>query len=166
MANVVHPILGALDLSSSGFWEATVAFGGREVTFDLTIDAAGLTAADIDGLPQQPEDLESFDRVARRAILHDAQSADEDSAAMLYITHHQCELPAPEFQTLFGTDGAGLADIGAMLSRLVLVRVGLYPESNNRRLLLDYSIDSDATNYLLCVSFDSSRQPVAVDLES
>jgi hypothetical protein len=33
-------------------------------------------------------------------------------------------------------------------------------------MLLDYSIDPNATNYLLCVSFDSIRRPTAVDLES
>jgi hypothetical protein len=166
MANVLHPILGALDPSAPGFWDATVTFGGRAVSFDLTIDSSDLTAADISDLPQTPEDLVALDRAARLAILHDVQSGDEDSAARLYVSHHHRQLSSADLQRLFGTDRPDLADAEAMLSHLVLVRVGLYPENEERPFLLDYSIDPDVTNYLLCVSFDSSRQPTAVDLES
>jgi len=165
MANILHPILGTLDPSSPGFWDATVTFGGRDVTFDLTIDGSDLAAADVSAL-QKPDDLVPLDRAARLAILEDAQSGDEDAAAALYITHHHSEFPRDDFERLFGTDKPDLANAEPLLSRLVLVRVGLYPEDDDRRVLLDYSIDPDATNYLLCVSFDASKQPTAVDLES
>jgi hypothetical protein len=75
MANIVHPILGAFDPSASGFWDATVSFGGRDVIFDLTIDGSDVTAADVDHLPHKSEDLEPLDRAARLAILSDAQSS-------------------------------------------------------------------------------------------
>jgi hypothetical protein len=166
MANIVHPILGAFDPSASGFWDATVSFGGRDVIFDLTIDGSDVTAADVDHLPHKSEDLEPLDRAARLAILSDAQSGDDDSAATLYITHHQRELSAADFARVFGTNNPDLADSKTLLSRLVLVRIGLYPENEDRQILLDYSIDPEATNYLLCVSFDSSGHPTAVDLES
>ena len=52
-----------------------------------------------------------------------------------------------------------------MLSRLVLVRVGLYPESD-APVLLDYSIDPEETNYILCVYVDVSGQPTDVSIES
>jgi hypothetical protein len=166
MATVLHPILGAVEPSAPGFWDATVTFGGHAVRFDLTIDGSDLAAADLNDLPQKAEDLMSLDRKARAAILHDAQSGDEDAAAQLYITHHQSVLSASDFQRLFGTSRPDPADFAAILSRVVLVRVGLYPEDADRRVLLDYSIDPDATNYLLCVSFDSGGEPTAVDLES
>ncbi len=84
----------------------------------------------------------------------------------LYITHHHGVLPGPDFTRLFGTDAPDVAQPDALLSRLVLVRVGLYPENEDQPFLLDYSIDPDATQYLLSVSFDSNRQPLAVDMES
>ena len=166
MAKAVHPILGAIDTSAPGFWDATIAFGGRTVTVDLTIDSSDVSAALIEDLPQTSNDLEPLDRIARVEILRDAQSGDDDAAAALYLTHHRDVLPPGEFQRLFGTADPDPANAEALLSRLVLVRVGFYPENEKSRVLFDYSIDSEATNYLLCVSFDSRGQPTAVDLES
>jgi hypothetical protein len=166
MPNIVHPILGAIDPSVPGFWDTAITFDGRTVTFDLTVDGSDLASAELNNLPRKVEELEPLDRAARIAILQDARSGDDDSAAKLYITHHHDVLPRPDFARLFGTDTPDLAQPDALLSRLVLVRVGLYPENEDQPFLLDYSIDPDVTNYLLSVSFDSNRQPLAVDLES
>ena len=83
VATVLHQILGALETSAPGFWDAAINFGDRAISFELTIGGPALTAADLDDLPQKPEDLVPLDRTARAAILRDAQSEDEDSAAKL-----------------------------------------------------------------------------------
>ena len=165
MASIVHPILGSVDPAAPGSWEAIVTFGGREVEFDLTIDEPGVTARDLRDLPQRIDELVALDRAARAAILEDARSDDEDSSATLYLSHHQNVLPEVTLQRLFGTTTPGAADAEAMLSRLVLVRVGLYPESD-APVLLDYSIDPKETDYRLCVYFDSGREAAYVSMES
>src|SRR6478752_7596787 len=104
MGNVSHPILGTIDPTGPGFWDATITFAGRGIYFDLTIDGEELTAADLGDLPQQAEELEPLDRAARLAILEDAQSGDEDAAAFLYVTHHQKVLSPDDLRRLFGTD--------------------------------------------------------------
>ena len=78
MPTVLHPILGELDPSAPGFWDTTLTFAGRTITFDLTIDGSGLTGPDLNDLPRQLEDLVPFDRAARFAILRDAQARDDD----------------------------------------------------------------------------------------
>jgi hypothetical protein len=166
MDNVIHPLLGTIDPSSPGFWDATITFSGRGVFFDLTIDGEELTAADFRDLPQTPEDLEPLDRAARRAILEDARSQDEDAAAILYVTHHHRLLSSADFERLFGADRPDLRNLEPLLARLALVRVGLYPEDEDQRILLDYAIDPDVTDYRLSVAFNLKRQPTAVDLES
>jgi hypothetical protein len=163
---VLHPILGELDPSAPGCWEASITLGGRAVEFDLTINGSGLTEADLEDLPQKAEDVVALDRAARRAMLRDARSGDEDSSAMLYLTHHEEVLPETDRQRLFGTTTPGSANVEAMLSRMVLVRVGLFPEYEDPRVVLDYSIDPTVTDYLLCVSFDAAGKPTAVDMES
>lgn len=142
-----------------------MAVAGREVEFDLTIDEPGVTVQDLQDLPQRPEDLVAFDRAARAAILEDARSDDEDSSATQYLSHHEDVLPEVTLQRLFGTTTPSAADAETMLSRLVLVRVGLYPESD-APVLLDYSIDPKETDYLLTVYFDSGGQPAYVSMES
>jgi hypothetical protein len=166
MPAIQHPILGQLDPSIRGFWRKEVVFAERPIQFDLTIDRAGPLPPVLSGLPQKAEDLAPYDRAARLAIQRDAESGDEDSAANLYVTHHESELSAAQLQRLFDTDRPSAANRAAMLSRLLLVRVGLYPEENRAHVVLDYSIDPDFTHYLLCVSFDAAGQATAVDLES
>jgi hypothetical protein len=139
---------------------------GHTVTLDLTIEGTGLTAADLSDLPQDSRDLLPLDRAARVAMVRDSNSGDEDAAATLYLSHHQSEFDTEELLRLFGTSTPSMADPAEMLSRLILVRVGLYPEDDDRRVLLDYSIDPNVTDYLLCVSFNAEGEPVAVDLES
>lgn len=164
MAEVTHPLLGAIDLSKPGYWNAEVNFAGRVVNVDLTIEEPDLSTSALGKLPQSLRDLEPLDRAARAAILSDAQSG--DSAAVLYLTHHHDELSREEYHRLFGVTEPDLTDPAPLLRRLVLVRIGLYPAQDERRILLDYSIDPDTTNYLLCVAFDSGGHAVAVDLES
>jgi hypothetical protein len=166
MAKVTHPLLGTIEPSAPGYWEVDLPFGGRELTLDLTIEESGLPASALQELPQSVTDLEPLDRAARAAILADARSGDEDAASVMYLTHHQDVLEPEEYQRAFGVSAPDLADPEPLLSRLALVRVGLYPEEDERRILLDYSIDPDTTNYLLCVSFDEDGEVVAVDLES
>jgi hypothetical protein len=159
-------MLGAIDPSAPGFWDTNVSFAGRVVTVDLTIEEPGLSTSVLRELPQSLSDLEPLDRAARAAILSDAQSGDDDAAAVLYLTHHHEVLSREDYQRLFGVMVPDLTDPGPLLRRLALVRVGLYPEQEDRRILLDYSIDPDATSYLLSVSFDSHDDVTAVDLES
>ncbi len=82
------------------------------------------------------------------------------------MTHHQRLLSSTDFARLFGTDRPDLQNLEPLLSRLILVRVGLYPEDEDQRILLDYAIDPDVTDYRLSVSFNLKRQPTGVDLES
>src|SRR5512144_469318 len=116
MASVQHPILGSVDPSAPGYWEAVVTFGGREVEFDLTLDEPGVTARDLQDLPQRPEDLAALDRAARAAIVEDARSDDENSSATLYLSHHEEVLPEVTRQRLFGTTAPSAADAEAMLA--------------------------------------------------
>jgi hypothetical protein len=153
MSVVVHPILGSFDPSQPGDRDAVITFAGHPVRFGLTIDT-GAAPEDLKGLPQRPEDLVALDRAARAAILEDAQSDDEEASALPYLEHHQ---------DLFGPEAASPE---AKLSRLVLVNVALYPESEDGRVMLDYSIDPDATDYVLCVYFDPEGQPIGVNMES
>ncbi|MEZ5977710.1 MAG: DUF2004 domain-containing protein [Planctomycetota bacterium] len=167
MTTTSHPLLGVVELGAPGFWMADIRYGARDVSIDLTIDGRDVTAAQIETLVPSVHEIERLDRAARLAILEDARSdPDDDPAAPLYVAHHHSELPSDEYERLFGTGRCDPAIFASALERLVLVRVGLYPESEDRRVLMDYSIDPDATDYLLCVGFDSEGRAVAVDLES
>lgn len=165
MTAVSHPLLGTIDPSGPGFWEATTSFAEREVMLDLTLEGTDLAAGALEEVLRKLDDLEKLDKVARKAIRRDARDG-EDAAAALYVSLHRDELTDEQLEQIFGTaDRAGVT-AETLLSRLFVVRVGLYPESDDGQILLDYSLGEDVTNYLLCVAFDPDGSVSAVDLES
>jgi hypothetical protein len=165
MTTVSHPLLGAIDPSGPGFWDATLSFAERDVMLDLTVEGSELTAAELEDVLKKAADLRGLDKRARKAIASDAEG-DEEAAAALYVSLHRDELSDEQLQQLFGTTDRKAVTPDALLSKLHVVRVGLYPENEDGQILLDYSLGEDVTNYLLCVSFDAEGDVAAVDLES
>jgi hypothetical protein len=161
---IEHPLLGTIEPSTPGEWEGLLPFGGHEVRVELLIDEEGLEPAVLEAALQRLDELEAHDRSARSAIDEDAESA-ADATALLYAQHHTAELSDAVLQELFAATRDQITP-KALLSRLVLVRVGIFPESEASQFVLDYSLGSKLTNYVLCVRFDSSGQVAVVDLES
>lgn len=165
MALFTHPLFGKIDLAKPDCWFATLTIGGKQVHGELDINDV-LAADVIMALPHTVQELERLDQIAREAILEDAESGDDDSAAALYVEHHHEELEPTEFKRVFGVESPDGDNMKTALARLSLVRVGLYPEDEDRKVLFDYSIDRDVTQYVLCVSLDASGNVASVDVES
>lgn len=164
MSAVNDPLFGALDPKAPGSWNATRSHDGRDVAFDLTIAGKELALDALERALQRVSDLAPLDRAARAAIQRDED--DEDAAANVYYDHHLEELEDADLVAVFGASDRDAIDRDAFLSKLVLVRVGLYPERPDSALLLDYSIGPDVTNYVLCVAFDAEGAVTGVDVES
>ena len=47
-----------------------------------------------------------------------------------------------------------------------LVRAALYPASADEQVVLDYSINREATDYMLAVSIDTDGAVASIDVES
>lgn len=166
MTRLAHPIWGSVDLAAPGLWQGELSYAGSSVSVELTLDAAGLSASSVESLPTSPTDLEPLDKAARALILSDAKSRDEDCASIIYLLHHAEVLSPEHYRRLFGVSTPDLDHPEPLLARLRLVRVALYPEHKERKIVLDYSIDPDFTHYLLCISFDANGVAVALELES
>ena len=164
MTVVQHAALGDIDCSEPGLWEGEIELDGRKVRIDLTIDEEEVSPELLENLLRMTDDLTSLDQAARGAILVDARG-DDGAPAALYASHHLTELGDEVLDRLFGTHDRASLKPEALLERLSLVRVGLYPEAE-LPLLLDYSLGSEITNYVLCVSCSSDGVPEGVDLES
>jgi hypothetical protein len=53
-----------------------------------------------------------------------------------------------------------------LLAALQLVRIGLYPESADAVVVLDYTIDRRATDYLLVANFNAEGKLLDITMES
>lgn len=159
-----HDLFGVIDLSAAARLEGSRIFDGRFVSFDLNIKER-VDASSLAPLLARVDQLDSLDARARAAMRADLAGGDETATA-LYVSHHLDELSSDAVAKIFGDSDPSTITPATFLSTLVLTRVGLYPESLDRQLVLDYSIGTEHTNYLLCVSFDESGEIAAVDMES
>ncbi|MGC4086566.1 MAG: DUF2004 domain-containing protein [Polyangiaceae bacterium] len=167
MTQLKHEHLGTFDPTQSGYSEGTRRFAERDVRLDLTIEKAGLSVETVQALLSQLDRLEELDRVARSALqLQADEDEDDEGAVMLYVDHHLEELDDEALASLFAPRARDDLDVEAVLAKLALVRVGLYPDDSDDALLLDYSLSEDLTNYILCVRFDAEGQLRGIDLES
>jgi hypothetical protein len=165
MTTISHAVFQQMDLSEPDSWEGTCSHAGRSIAVDLTLEHEGVPPKLVESALRFVDELGAFEAVARSSLLDDVNNADE-SATRMYISHHLSALPDSSFAEIFGSaqrEGIGTADF---LSRLSLVRVGLYPESEKSHAVFDYSISTAATDYVLAVSFDGSGRVSKVSMES
>ena len=164
MTTISHPVLGRIDTSAPGHWEGTRTLLGRRVTIDLTLEEANASPAIINAALQLSEDARLLDEEARAALASDLEEGD-DAVSVIYVNNQLSELSDEELSNLFDDDPENV-DPEEFLEKMQLVRLGIYPEETERHVLLDYSIGSDLTTYVLSVAFDRTGQVTGITMES
>jgi hypothetical protein len=166
MSKLTHPLFGDIDLAAGDYWAAKSEHAGHPLKIDLNIEGGAVDAGDLERVMRLAGDLGTLDGVGRGALRADYDQGQHPEGVALYLTHHLDELDEVELAECFGTADRKVIDIVALLARLRLCRVGLYPNRPERGIVLHYSIGMDVTNYLLVVSFDATGDVVDVAMES
>jgi hypothetical protein len=159
--------IGRVDFpnNADGCWEFSLSRADRSVLVDFNVDGDEMTKQGFDLVKQFVEQADAFESAARKAIEADF-SSDPDSSSALYLSHHAEYLDDEERLEYFGTKDTGALGVEHLLSSLHLRRIGLYPDSEDYVAIFDYSLDPDATQYILAVEFDSSGRVVGISMES
>lgn len=190
MTSFQDEVLGTIDPGKPGFWEGTLRFQERDISVDLTIEEpSSSTERLVRDLLARLRDVATLERLGRDAIRRDAAGGidrdsngaaddddddddaddddvdDDDPATIVYVDHHLDELSDEELRSLFGTDDRDGIGQDAVLSRLHLVRIGLYAEDDGE-ILLDYSLGADITDHVLCVTLNAQGEVRSVEIES
>lgn len=159
----VDPVFGPLQDDAEGYWSKSIKHGDASIEVDLNIDG-DIEFAAVSRLTSRLSDLHALEAQARAAMRADVTS--EDSAVMLYRSHHVAELSAEALAACFGGSDAWRTDVPAFVAALHLKRVGLYPDDEEQSIIMDFTLGESVTDYLLAVSFDREGHVVAVDMES
>lgn len=82
----------------------------------------------------------------------------------LYRSHHLAELEPSRVRQFFDVERSDPAADETFLRSMRLVRLGIYPESEE--VVCDYTIGPDVTSYLVAVAFGVDGEVCNVSLES
>lgn len=118
--------------------------------------------AQLDAMAAIAGDVATLDRVARDAMLADLRN--DDGAVLLYLEHHLGELSPDHLTQTFDTANPAEVPAPQFLAKLVLHRVGLYPDSMSA--VFDYLLDGGATQYLLAITFEADGTVASIEMES
>ncbi|WP_185290505.1 DUF2004 domain-containing protein [Chryseobacterium lactis] len=166
MAEYTLPYFGQLSTDNiEEYYDVTINFNGNEIQIDLNFESESTDAAKLDQIKNYLENIEPFNKLAKNYILEDYHNEDGDTVK-LYLEHHLEEVEQDELSTLINFDDSTTEPEQQLLTKLELVRIGLYPDNEDGFAILDYSIGREITNYLVVINTDQNGQLDYMSMES
>jgi hypothetical protein len=161
------PVVGATDFpgGTGGHWEFQLPMRGGEVPVDINIDGDAFTREMLGEIRNFIADAARFDDMARDAFKAEFTEKPDDGAVGIYLSHHAEELGGKDLLRIFGTTDPDDLEINHLFEALQLERIGLYPGSEDYVAVFDYTIDEEATDYILAVEFDRDGEVYGISMD-
>ena len=166
MAEYALPYFGNLPTKNlEEYYDVDIELNGNEIQVDLNFENQTVDTLILDKVKNFIEKLEKFDKLNKTYILNDYNDEDGDTVKS-YLEHHLEEVDKEELTKLVNFDDTITEPEKQLLSKLKLVRVGLYPDNEDNFAIFDYSIGKDITNYLVVINTDENGQLDYMTMES
>ena len=166
MAEYALPYFGNLPTENlEEYYDVDIELNGNEIQVDLNFENQTVDTLILDKVKNFIEKLEKFDKLNKTYILDDYNDEDGDTVKF-YLEHHLEELDKEELTKLVNFNDTITEPEQQLLSKLKLVRVGLYPDNEDNFAIFDYSIGKDITNYLVVINTDENGQLDYMTMES
>ena len=161
------PVVGAVEFptGTNGYWQFELPMRGGDVSVDINADEEIFTRAMLEEIKEFISDAARFDEIARDAFRADFTERPEGTVGA-YLSHHAEELGEKDLLRIFGITDPDDLDIQHLLDALQLKRIGLYPGSEDLVAVFDYTIDEEATDYILAVEFDGEGEVYGISMDS
>jgi len=161
------PVVGAVDFpnNGNGYWQFDLPMRGGDVPVDINVDGEAFTREMLEEIKDFISDAARFDEIARDAFRAEHAEKPEGTVGT-YLSHHAEELGEKELLKIFGVTDPDDLGIDHLLDALQLKRIGLYPGSEGYVAVFDYTIDEEATDYILVVEFAQDGEVFGISMDS
>jgi hypothetical protein len=147
------------------YYDFEVEYEGRKIYTDLNFETKSIAVARMDMVRNILVNLHTFDAQNRVSIQQNYEGADDDSA-LFYVEHHMATLDKDEQESLIDFSNEAIAPELQLLSKLHLVRIAFYPDSEDYFVTFDYSLGEKYTDTLLVVNTDAQGVVDFITVES
>lgn len=166
MKEYILPHFGTLSTEKlEEYYSVNMDFNGNEIQIDLNFENKNIDTPQLDKVKSFLENIEKFDKLNKTYIMDDYHNEDGETVKF-YLEHHLEEVGKDELSTLINFDDSTTQPEQQLLTKLELVRVGIYPDSEDNFAISDYSIGEDLTNYLVVINTDENGQLDYMAMES
>jgi len=166
MKEYTLPYFGKLPTENlEEYYSVSIDFNGHEIQIDLNFENKNTETFQLDKVKSYLENIEKFNGL-NKTYISDDYNDEEGDTVKFYIEHHLEEVGKDELSALINFDDPTLGPEQQLLKKIELVRVGLYPDSEDNFAILDYSIGENLTNYLVVINTDENGQLDYMTMES
>ncbi len=166
MAEYTLPHFGILPTENlEEYYDVDIDFNGNEIQIDLSFENKSIDTLTMDKVKNFIEKIDKFDELNKTYILNDYNDEDGDTVKF-YLEHHLEEVGKEELSKLINFDDTTAEPEQQLLTKLKLVRVGLYSHDNENFAIFDYSIGQEITNYLVVINTDEKGELDYMTMES
>ena len=162
------PVVGALEFptGTDGYWQFALPMRGGEIPVDINADGDTFTKDMLAEIATFIADAARFDEISRDAFKAEFIEKPDEGTVGTYLSHHAEEIGEKDLLKIFGTADPDDLDIDHLLDALQLKRIGLYPGSEEYSAVFDYTIDEEATDYVLAVEFNGDGEVCGISMDS
>lgn len=148
MDSYLLPHFGQINLAAlEEYYDTSIDFNGREIEIDLNFENKTIDKKQMDIVKSFLENIDNFDKKNKKYIEKDFKDEDGDTVKT-YLEHHIEEIDKASLGKLIDFSNKSIDPERQLMKSLQLVRVGLYPDSEDQFAIFDYSIGRDLTDYL------------------
>ena len=166
MAEYTLPHFGKLTTENlEDYYDVEIEFNGSEIQIDLNFEDITIDTSTMDKVKNFIENIDKFDKLNKTYIHNDYSDQDGDTVKF-YLEHHLEEISKDEISILIDFDNISTEPEQQLLTKLKLVRVGLYPHDEDNFAIFDYTIGRELTDYLVVIKTDGSGQLDYMTMES
>lgn len=166
MSSFKLPHFGFIDPAAlKEYYDVEIPFNDTKIQIDLNFNSKSIDPARLETVKQFIENIRIHDLNNKKHI--NADYHDEDgNTVKFYLEHHLEELGKDELAELIDLGSKSSEHEKQLLKKLHLVRVGLYPDSEDQFAIFDYSIGQEITNYLVVIFTDENGNLDYMTMES
>lgn len=158
------PPFGELDTEKlDSYYDVDIDFEDRTIQLDLNFEEETIDPKRLDLVKSFITRLSEFNKQNLVSIHEDF---DDGDTVKEYIEHHIQELASEDLAALIDRNNKKVSPDIQLLAKLQLVRVGLYPGSDEQFATFDYSIGQELTNYLVVLFTNEKGELDYMTMES
>ncbi len=166
MTLISLPHFGILDPASlEEYYDTEIDFNGTTIQVDLNFYDKTIDSGRLEKVKAFIENIRIHDINNRKYIDNDYRDEDGDTVKT-YLEHHIDELGETELAGLVKPGTKSTEYEKELLKKIHLVRVGIYPDSDEQFAVFDYSLGKDITGYLVVVNTDENGNLDYITMES
>jgi hypothetical protein len=164
MSKITLVNFGVLDSDQlEEYYDTEIQFDNRSIDVDINFENDSIAIEKLEKINSWLTDIEKINNLGLMAIRHDFATS---NTVKEYIEHHLDELDSDDLKKLLNQGALGITKEEKLLSILKIKRIGFYPDTEERFLSLDYTLDKDLTDYLVVLDFTEDGNLYYITLES